>query len=146
MYGSDVRAALGTTRQCSRETIGDLVLTTARGGLRNKLGALYHLALASSTAKLIPGNFRFCLACGVFHTAAGKDALRLASLSGEGEAPQPRCCHWLRCAACVSGTASCSRRPRRYLAPRITGKTLRFSPGTSTTPCRSFRYVRRCFR
>lgn len=32
----------------------------------------------------IPGSFRFCLGCGTSHTTAGKDALRLASLSGEG--------------------------------------------------------------
>jgi hypothetical protein len=30
-----------------RDLFGDLVLTTARGGLRNRLGALRHLALAS---------------------------------------------------------------------------------------------------
>ncbi|RYF31950.1 MAG: DEAD/DEAH box helicase [Comamonadaceae bacterium] len=36
------------------------------------------------TAWFIPGNFRFCLACGVVHTTAGKDTLRLTSLSGEG--------------------------------------------------------------
>lgn len=35
-------------------------------------------------AWFIPGGFRFCLACGVAHTVAGKDALRLTSLSGEG--------------------------------------------------------------
>lgn len=32
----------------------------------------------------IPGSFRFCLACGVSHVSAGKDSLRLTSLSGEG--------------------------------------------------------------
>jgi len=32
----------------------------------------------------IPGSFRFCLACGTSHTTAGKDSLRLTSLSGEG--------------------------------------------------------------
>ena len=35
-------------------------------------------------AQFIPGNFRFCLSCGVTHTTSGKDALRLTSLSGEG--------------------------------------------------------------
>jgi hypothetical protein len=35
-------------------------------------------------AWFIPGSFRFCLACGVAHSSAGKDALRLTSLSGEG--------------------------------------------------------------
>jgi Lhr-like helicase/very-short-patch-repair endonuclease len=35
-------------------------------------------------AWFIPGAFRFCLACGTAHTTAGKDALRLTSLSGEG--------------------------------------------------------------
>lgn len=35
-------------------------------------------------AWFIPGSFRFCLACGVAHGSAGKDALRLTSLSGEG--------------------------------------------------------------
>lgn len=32
----------------------------------------------------IPGSFRFCLACNASHTTAGKDSLRLTSLSGEG--------------------------------------------------------------
>lgn len=32
----------------------------------------------------IPGSFRFCLECGVSHTATGKDSTRLTSLSGEG--------------------------------------------------------------
>ncbi|BDY13968.1 RNA helicase (plasmid) [Hydrogenimonas cancrithermarum] len=32
----------------------------------------------------IPGKFRFCLSCGVSHGAQGRDASRLASLSGEG--------------------------------------------------------------
>ena len=32
----------------------------------------------------IPGSFRFCLACGVSHSATGKDSTRLTSLSGEG--------------------------------------------------------------
>lgn len=32
----------------------------------------------------IPGSFRFCLACGTSHATAGKDSLRLTSLSGEG--------------------------------------------------------------
>lgn len=32
----------------------------------------------------IPGKFRFCLSCGHKHEAYGKDANRLASLSGEG--------------------------------------------------------------
>ena len=35
-------------------------------------------------AWFIPGSFRFCLACGVAHTTAGKDSLRLTTLSGEG--------------------------------------------------------------
>jgi Lhr-like helicase/very-short-patch-repair endonuclease len=35
-------------------------------------------------AWFIPGAFRFCPACGTTHTTAGKDALRLTSLSGEG--------------------------------------------------------------
>ena len=35
-------------------------------------------------AWFIPGNFRFCLSCGVTHTSSGKDSLRLTSLSGEG--------------------------------------------------------------
>lgn len=35
-------------------------------------------------AWFIPGSFRFCLACGVAHTSAGKDSLRLTSLTGEG--------------------------------------------------------------
>ncbi len=35
-------------------------------------------------AWFIPGAFRFCLACGVSHASAGKDSLRLTSLSGEG--------------------------------------------------------------
>ncbi|MFG6490520.1 DEAD/DEAH box helicase [Roseateles sp. BYS78W] len=35
-------------------------------------------------AFFIPGSFRFCLACGVAHSSAGKDSLRLTSLSGEG--------------------------------------------------------------
>jgi len=35
-------------------------------------------------AWFIPGAFRFCLACGVSHSTAGKDLLRLTSLSGEG--------------------------------------------------------------
>jgi very-short-patch-repair endonuclease len=35
-------------------------------------------------AFFIPGSFRFCLACGVAHGSAGKDSLRLTSLSGEG--------------------------------------------------------------
>jgi very-short-patch-repair endonuclease len=35
-------------------------------------------------AWFIPGSFRFCLACGVSHSSAGKDSLRLTSLSGEG--------------------------------------------------------------
>lgn len=35
-------------------------------------------------AWFIPGVFRFCLACGVSHNSAGKDTLRLTSLSGEG--------------------------------------------------------------
>lgn len=32
----------------------------------------------------IPGSFRFCLACNTSHATAGKDSLRLTSLSGEG--------------------------------------------------------------
>ena len=32
----------------------------------------------------IPGNFAFCLRCGVVHPAAGKESLRLTGLSGEG--------------------------------------------------------------
>ncbi len=32
----------------------------------------------------IPGSFRFCLECGVAHSATGKDSTRLTSLSGEG--------------------------------------------------------------
>ena len=32
----------------------------------------------------IPGAFRFCLSCGVYHSARGKDSTRLTSLSGEG--------------------------------------------------------------
>lgn len=32
----------------------------------------------------IPGAFRFCLNCGVSHSARGKDSTRLTSLSGEG--------------------------------------------------------------
>lgn len=35
-------------------------------------------------AWFIPGAFRFCLACGVTHGSAGKDSLRLTTLSGEG--------------------------------------------------------------
>lgn len=35
-------------------------------------------------AWFIPGAFRFCLACGVSHSSAGKDSLRLTSLSAEG--------------------------------------------------------------
>jgi len=35
-------------------------------------------------AWFIPGGFRFCPVCGTTHTTAGKDALRLTSLSGEG--------------------------------------------------------------
>lgn len=35
-------------------------------------------------AWFIPGAFRFCPVCGTTHTTAGKDALRLTSLSGEG--------------------------------------------------------------
>ena len=35
-------------------------------------------------AWFIPGSFRFCLSCGATHTTAGKDTLRLTSLSGEG--------------------------------------------------------------
>ncbi|KVZ44049.1 DEAD/DEAH box helicase [Burkholderia ubonensis] len=35
-------------------------------------------------AWFIPGAFRFCPACGATHATAGKDALRLTSLSGEG--------------------------------------------------------------
>ncbi|WP_296870655.1 DEAD/DEAH box helicase [Tibeticola sp.] len=35
-------------------------------------------------AWFIPGSFRFCLACGVSHSSAGKDSLRLTSLSAEG--------------------------------------------------------------
>jgi Lhr-like helicase len=35
-------------------------------------------------AWFIPGAFRFCLACGTSHSTAGKDTLRLTSLSGEG--------------------------------------------------------------
>ncbi|HNQ08834.1 MAG TPA: DEAD/DEAH box helicase [Giesbergeria sp.] len=35
-------------------------------------------------AWFIPGSFRFCLACGVAHSTAGKDSLRLTTLSGEG--------------------------------------------------------------
>jgi Lhr-like helicase/very-short-patch-repair endonuclease len=35
-------------------------------------------------AWFIPGSFRFCLACGVVHSTAGKDSLRLTTLSGEG--------------------------------------------------------------
>lgn len=35
-------------------------------------------------AWFIPGGFRFCLACGHTHATAGKDSLRLSSLSGEG--------------------------------------------------------------
>lgn len=35
-------------------------------------------------AWFIPGAFRFCLVCGITHTTASKDALRLTSLSGEG--------------------------------------------------------------
>lgn len=33
---------------------------------------------------IIPGTFAFCLSCGVTHHTAGKDSLRLTSLSGEG--------------------------------------------------------------
>lgn len=36
------------------------------------------------SAWFIPGSFRFCLSCGISHTTAGKDSLRLTSLSGEG--------------------------------------------------------------
>lgn len=32
----------------------------------------------------IPGKFAFCLNCGIFYQTAGKDALRLTGLSGEG--------------------------------------------------------------
>lgn len=32
----------------------------------------------------IPGNFGFCLRCGVVHPTAGKESLRLTGLSGEG--------------------------------------------------------------
>ena len=35
-------------------------------------------------AWFIPGSFRFCLACGASHNSAGKDSLRLTTLSGEG--------------------------------------------------------------
>ncbi len=35
-------------------------------------------------AWFIPGSFRFCLVCGVAHNSAGKDSLRLTSLSAEG--------------------------------------------------------------
>ena len=35
-------------------------------------------------AWFIPGSFRFCLSCGAYHATAGKDSLRLTSLSGEG--------------------------------------------------------------
>lgn len=35
-------------------------------------------------AWFIPGAFRFCPVCGTTHTTAGKDGLRLTSLSGEG--------------------------------------------------------------
>ncbi|MFX1715551.1 DEAD/DEAH box helicase [Paraburkholderia sp. A1RO-5L] len=35
-------------------------------------------------AWFIPGAFRFCPVCGTTHTTAGKDVLRLTSLSGEG--------------------------------------------------------------
>jgi hypothetical protein len=33
-------------------------------------------------AWFIPGSFRFCLACGVAHSSAGKDSLRLTSSVG----------------------------------------------------------------
>jgi len=39
---------------------------------------------ASLQAWFIPGAFRFCLYCGTHHSTAGKDTLRLTSLSGEG--------------------------------------------------------------
>ncbi|MBL8481625.1 MAG: DEAD/DEAH box helicase [Rhodocyclaceae bacterium] len=32
----------------------------------------------------VPGNFGFCLHCGVVHSTAGKESLRLTGLSGEG--------------------------------------------------------------
>jgi ATP-dependent helicase YprA (DUF1998 family) len=51
----------------------------------------YHVAVdaqgrdgAGEAFWFIPGKFRFCLHCGVSHEARGKDANRLASLSGEG--------------------------------------------------------------
>ena len=37
-----------------------------------------------TTGWYIPGNFGFCLRCGVVHQSAGKESLRLTGLSGEG--------------------------------------------------------------
>jgi len=37
-----------------------------------------------TTGWYIPGNFGFCLRCGVVHPTAGKESLRLTGLSGEG--------------------------------------------------------------
>ena len=42
------------------------------------------LAAAGLLGWFLPGSFSFCLNCGVTHQAAGKDAVRLTALSGEG--------------------------------------------------------------
>jgi Lhr-like helicase len=47
-------------------------------------GLVVGTAEKAMRAWFIPGAFRFCLACGVAHSSAGKDTLRLTSLSGEG--------------------------------------------------------------
>lgn len=58
-----------------RKYIPQAVKVRPDGGLTDGLGL---------DAWFIPGAFRFCPACGTTHTTAGKDALRLTSLSGEG--------------------------------------------------------------
>ena len=43
-----------------------------------------HVSSSGMAGWYIPGSFGFCLNCGVTHTTAGKDSIRLTGLSGEG--------------------------------------------------------------
>ena len=62
-------------KAAQRKNIPQSVKVRADGGITTEQGF---------QAWFIPGSFRFCLACGVAHTSAGKDSLRLTSLAGEG--------------------------------------------------------------
>lgn len=49
-----------------------------------RINAEGQLAADGTPGWFVPGNFGFCLRCGVTHNTAGKESLRLMGLSGEG--------------------------------------------------------------